>query len=113
MLKLFLFAYLILFYGIAFFWRSYRIWRVTGINPYRLKNEEGMHGFLARMYRLVSVTVAVVILCFCGCFICVLNPDWLAGKCCCYGRCHCTAPGFLRLDTDCTEPDGAFLAHWY
>ena len=62
MLKLILFVYLILFFGLTFVWRSYQIWRKTGINPYRLKNEAGMHGFLTGVYRLVAVGVAVVIL---------------------------------------------------
>lgn len=81
-MKLFLLTYLILFYGIAFFWRSYRIWRRTGINPYRLQNEEGMAGFLARVYRLVSVAIAVVILIyvFAGDLYLYLTPIvWLQG----------------------------------
>lgn len=81
-MKLFLLTYLILFYGIAFFWRSYRIWRRTGINPYRLQNEKGMAGFLARVYRLVSVAIAVVILIyvFAGDLYLYLTPIvWLQG----------------------------------
>lgn len=64
MLKPVLLIYVILFYGIAFFWRSYRTWRETGINPYRLSKQEGIHGFLARLYRLVSVSIVITILIF-------------------------------------------------
>jgi protein-S-isoprenylcysteine O-methyltransferase Ste14 len=62
MLKSFLLTYFILFYGIAFLWRSYITWKKTGINPYRLSKQEGIHGYLGRLYRLVSIGVAVTIL---------------------------------------------------
>lgn len=62
MLKSFLILYFVLFYGIAFFWRSYHTWRRTGINPYRLNNPKGIHGYLGKIYRLVSICVAITIL---------------------------------------------------
>lgn len=61
-MKLFIFVYLILFYGLAFFWRSYVTWRTTGINPYRLHQQDGLTGFLARLYRLISIGVVVSVL---------------------------------------------------
>ena len=64
MLKIFLLIYLVLFYGLAFFWRSYRTWRATGVNPYRLTDQTGLAHFVSRIYSLVSVGVVVVILLF-------------------------------------------------
>ena len=61
-MKLFLLIYLVLFYGLAFFWRSLATWRATGINPYRLAQAEGLAGFLGRLFRLVSLGLAAVVL---------------------------------------------------
>lgn len=70
-MKLFLLTYLVLFYGIAFFWRSYRTWRTTGINPYRLAQADGLMGFLGRLYRLVSLGVLSAVLLYS-----LAPPDW-------------------------------------
>ena len=64
MLKTILPAYAILFYGIAFFWRSFQTWRKTGINPYRLTATEGVHGFTGKAYRLISLASAGVVIIF-------------------------------------------------
>lgn len=64
MLKIILPIYAILFYGVAFFWRSYQTWRKTGVNPYRLAATEGVHGFTGKAYRLISLASAVVLLIF-------------------------------------------------
>lgn len=62
-MKLFLLVYLILFYGLTFFWRSYVTWRATEVNPYRLTQTDGLMSFLGRLYRLVSLgSVAAVLL---------------------------------------------------
>ena len=61
-MKLFLLIYLVLFYGLAFFWRSFATWRATGINPYRLAQAAGLAGFLGRLFRLVSLGLAAVVL---------------------------------------------------
>jgi protein-S-isoprenylcysteine O-methyltransferase Ste14 len=58
----FLLVYLVLFYGLAFFGRSWLAWRQTGINPYRLTARTGLHGYLARGYRLVFVAIALAVL---------------------------------------------------
>ena len=61
-MKLFIVVYLCLYFGLAFFWRSYVTWRATGINPYRLNQKDGLDGFLARLYRLVFIGVSIVVL---------------------------------------------------
>ena len=79
-MKPFLFIYLISFYGIAFFWRSYRTWQETGINPYKLDKQKGVHGFLATCYQLLSIGVAgtILIYVFAGNLYDYLTPiQWL------------------------------------
>lgn len=93
MLKPFLLIYLILFYGVAFFWRSYRTWRETGINPYRLSKQVGVHGFLAMLYRLVALSVAgtVLVYVFASRLYDYLTPiQWLASP-------YATAVGLILL----------------
>ena len=60
-MKLFTIIYLGLFYGLAFFWRSYLVWRSTGINPYRLTQKDGLDGFLARFFRLVLLGISITV----------------------------------------------------
>ena len=83
MLKPMLLVYLFLFYGVAFIWPSYRTWKTTGINPYRLNKEEGIRGFLAKIYRLVSIGVAgtILIYVFAGDLYMYLTPiEWLSTR---------------------------------
>jgi len=61
-MKLFIFIYLLLFLGLAFFWRSYVTWRATGINPYRLPQAKGLAGFVGRLYRQVTLGLVAVVL---------------------------------------------------
>lgn len=67
-LSILLLVYLLLFFGLAFFWRSYRVWRTTGINPYRLANQEyqrdDVHGLVSRLFRLTLVGTALVVLAY-------------------------------------------------
>ena len=79
-LKIFLLVYLILFYGVAFFWRTYRVWRTTGINPYRLSEKEGLSGFMAAYFRLIvaGTILVVLIMIFADSFYQALTPiTWL------------------------------------
>ncbi|GAB4577302.1 MAG: isoprenylcysteine carboxylmethyltransferase family protein [Anaerolineales bacterium] len=66
LLSILLLAYLLLFFGLAFFWRSYRVWRTTGVNPYRLTGHENqqdnLHGLVNRLFRLTLVGTALVVL---------------------------------------------------
>ncbi|WP_420644526.1 methyltransferase family protein [Candidatus Leptofilum sp.] len=80
-MKFFLLIYLILFYGVAFFWRSYVTWQATGINPYRLSNKDDIPSFLGRVYRLVFIgNITIVLLYILGPahWYSYLGPlDWL------------------------------------
>lgn len=61
MLKLFLLVYMVLFFGAAFFWRSYRVWRRTGVNPYKLGGSDSAHDFIGRLFRVTNLAVLATI----------------------------------------------------
>jgi len=61
MLKIFLLVYMVLFFGAAFFWRSYRVWRRTGVNPYKLGGSDSAHDFIGRLFRVTNLAVLAVI----------------------------------------------------
>ena len=61
-LRSFLLIYLVFYVLIAFVWRSYVIWKRTGINPVVFKRSDDAHDFIGRIFKLVfAVIVAVVI----------------------------------------------------
>jgi len=61
-LQIFLPVFEALFLGIALFWRSYQVWRKTGVNAYRLSREDNIHGFMAKLFRLTVIGSILVIL---------------------------------------------------
>jgi protein-S-isoprenylcysteine O-methyltransferase Ste14 len=55
-------AYLITFFLTCFVWRSWRVWRETGINPLVPTPGDDAHDFVGRIFRLlVGVTGAVAL----------------------------------------------------
>jgi protein-S-isoprenylcysteine O-methyltransferase Ste14 len=62
MLRTFLLVYLILFFGGAMIWPSYRTWKATGVNPYRLHNQTGVAGFVGAAFRLTLLAIITVVL---------------------------------------------------
>jgi protein-S-isoprenylcysteine O-methyltransferase Ste14 len=60
MLKLILPIYLLVFFIAGFLWRSYIVWRHTGINPYKLGSTDTAHDFIGRLFRLVMIVLLVV-----------------------------------------------------
>lgn len=59
-----LLLYLVVFVGLSMGWRSYVVWRRTGINPYRLGSSNSPHDFIGRMFRLVMSGLAVIVVLF-------------------------------------------------
>jgi protein-S-isoprenylcysteine O-methyltransferase Ste14 len=57
----FLPAYLIIYFGIAFFWRSFVTWKRTGINPYAFGKTDNTHDFVGRLFRLTLLASVVVV----------------------------------------------------
>lgn len=64
LLKIFLPIYLLLFFGLAIFWRSYLAWRRTGVNPYKLGNSDTVHDFVGKLFRLTMIASAVIVFMF-------------------------------------------------
>jgi len=61
-LKYFLLLYFIAYIFVAFFWRSYKVRRMIGINPIVFKASDDAHGFIGRVFKLMFVLVVLLIL---------------------------------------------------
>lgn len=61
LLKYLLPAYLLLFFGLAFFWRSYLVWKRLGVNPYALGGGDTAHDFIGKLFRLTLVAAAGIV----------------------------------------------------
>lgn len=54
--------YLLAYFIAAFFWRSYVVWKRTGVNPLVFKGSDSAHDFIGRVFKaLFAVIVAVVV----------------------------------------------------
>ena len=61
-LRYFLPVYLLAYIIAAFFWRSYAVWKKTGVNPVVFKGSDSAHDFVGRIFKaLFAVIVAVVV----------------------------------------------------
>ena len=56
----FLLAYFLVFFLLAFVWRSLLVWRRTGINPFVLPAGDDVCGYVGRAFRLVMPGCALV-----------------------------------------------------
>ena len=54
--------YLAAFFGTAFVWRSYLVWRRTGVNPYALGKGDSLHDFVGKLFRLTLVASVAAVL---------------------------------------------------
>jgi protein-S-isoprenylcysteine O-methyltransferase Ste14 len=62
-LKYILPIYLVLYFSTAFFWRSYIVWRRTGVNPFVLGKTDSAHDFIGRVFKIIfALTIMVVII---------------------------------------------------
>lgn len=62
-LRYFLPVYLLAYIIAAFFWRSYAVWKKTGVNPVVFKGSDSAHDFVGRIFKaLFAVIVAIVII---------------------------------------------------
>ncbi len=62
-LVIYLPIYFVLFFGLAFLWRTWMVWQTTGINPYKLKDREGPEQIIGAYFRLLpflSLTAMIV-----------------------------------------------------
>jgi protein-S-isoprenylcysteine O-methyltransferase Ste14 len=60
-LRYFLPLYLIVYVAAAFFWRSYQVRQMTGINPVVFKTSDDAHDFIGRVFKLMFLLVVLVV----------------------------------------------------
>ncbi len=63
-MKIFLLTYFAFFLGLAFILPTYRVWKSTGVNPYKLGNSDSAHDYIGRYFRLTLLAYALVVLVF-------------------------------------------------
>jgi protein-S-isoprenylcysteine O-methyltransferase Ste14 len=60
-LRYFLPLYLIAYATAAFFWRSYRVWKRTGVNPVVFKGSDSAHDFIGRLFKVLFASIVAVV----------------------------------------------------
>lgn len=60
-LRYFLPVYLFVYVFVAFVWRSYLVWKRTGINPVTFKGTDTAHDFIGRIFKLDFALVVLVV----------------------------------------------------
>ena len=61
-MRYFLFAYLLIYFTIAFVIPTYRVWKRTGVNPVTFSGADNAHDYIGKLFKLVMVGLAVVVL---------------------------------------------------
>jgi len=78
--RYFLPTYLLVYVTVAFVWRSYEVWKKTGTNPVVFQRSDNAHDFIGRVFTLLFVVVAAVVLAhsfFPGAYQHLLPIPWL------------------------------------
>jgi len=63
-MQIFLNLYFIFFFGLAFILPTYRVWKSTGVNPYKLGSADTAHDYIGKNFRLVMLACAMVVILF-------------------------------------------------
>ena len=63
-LRIILPLYLVIYFGVAFVWRSVVVYRTTGINPYVLGGSDNAYDYIGVVFRLTFLAVAGAIILF-------------------------------------------------
>ncbi len=61
-LRYFLPTCLLTYLFTTFVWRSYVVWKKTGVNPFTFKNSDTAHDFVGRVFKLTFALVVLVVL---------------------------------------------------
>lgn len=61
-LKYFLLLYLFAYFGAAFFWRSFMVWKNAGVNPVVFKGTDDAHDFIGRVFKFLFALIVAVVL---------------------------------------------------
>ena len=59
-----LFVYFILFFGLAFILPTYRVWKSTGVNPYKLGSSDSAHDYIGRNFRITLLACLFIVTLF-------------------------------------------------
>lgn len=54
--------YLIVYLTFAFFWRSFLVWKRTGVNPYVLGKADNAHDFVGMLFRVTLIAIVAVVI---------------------------------------------------
>lgn len=57
-----LLVYIVVYFTAAMFWRSYRLWRKTGVNPYVLGAGDNVYDFVGQLFRLTLLACFLSVL---------------------------------------------------
>ena len=60
-LRYFLPIYLFAYFIAAFFWRSYAVWKRTGVNPVLFKGSDSAHDFIGRVFKALFAAIVTVV----------------------------------------------------
>lgn len=63
-MQTFLLIYFILFFGLAMVLPTYRIWKTTGVNPYKLGSSDTAHDYIGKNFRLMMLVCFLVTIAF-------------------------------------------------
>lgn len=63
-LRIILPIYYLGFFAIAFVWRSFVVWKQTGINPYALKNTDDAYGYIGFAFRINFILNLIAVISF-------------------------------------------------
>lgn len=63
-MRIFLPIYFVLFFSLAMILPTYRIWKTTGINPYKLGSSDSTHDYIGKNFRLTLLVCFLVVILF-------------------------------------------------
>jgi protein-S-isoprenylcysteine O-methyltransferase Ste14 len=63
-MKTFLILYFLIFFSLAMIFPSYRVWKTTGANPYKLGSSDSAHDYIGKFFRFVLAACGFVIIAF-------------------------------------------------
>lgn len=63
-MKIFLVIYFLLFFSLAMILPSYRVWKTTGVNPYKLGSSDSAHDYIGKFFRVILAGCGFVVIAF-------------------------------------------------
>jgi protein-S-isoprenylcysteine O-methyltransferase Ste14 len=63
-MRIFLPLYLLVYLAVAFVWRSFLVWKKTGINPITFKGTDTAHDFIGRLFKALFALILLVVMVF-------------------------------------------------